>query len=226
MQILRDLLLAEATGRPTVLLRHAHRGELPPDARHRHVPLTAEGEDAARCLGSFLPPDRTLLLTHSGTTRTERTAQLLADGFADAGGECGYFETVRCVGGSYVHSDEVYLLCRDSDFMQRWFHGLIDTRLLDPPEAAASSLLQMLFDPAVSNCALPEVGELYVHVGHDWDIYVVQRALLGALPWDEPVEFLDGLALVRSACSIHGWRNGIRGGLAWPDKTSAPEGGA
>ena len=216
MQLIEDLKLSGMRPSCVVLVRHAHRGELPPDKGQRAVPITAEGEAAARALGAGMPAGTRLLLSHTGTARTSRTAECIADGHASAGGASGPPFAIRAEQGSYVHSDRIYQLGWQHGFVEDWLASRIDPKVIDPPHLAARRIVGMLTDVKQSNCPSPADGELYVHVGHDWDILAVQYVALGFAPQAHPVGFLDGIVIELKSSRLFAWRDGVSGSVVWP----------
>jgi hypothetical protein len=195
------------------VVRHAERGELLPGDDGKHTPLTKSGELQAFAFGKQIPQGRTLTLSHTGLVRTEATARSICAGYQSAGGNVRDPWPIRSRFGGYVRSQEVYRLATQSGFLDSWMKGEVDSSLIDPAPLACRKLISMLFDP--ENWRAVEAGSLYIHVGHDWDIYVLQFVVLGLLPDSNPAEFLGGISLLRKGNTLSGLRCGYASDIPW-----------
>lgn len=211
-----DYLLAALAslpeGAPAVLFaRHAERYTIEGAASPDDVPLTPAGEEAARLFGSRLPTARFLRLFHSPILRCKTTAELIAGGFAAAGGQVAFEGALPGLCRSYLVDRRgmnalvrryggggSYALIRD------WFDGRFDPAIIDPCSVAAEGLRRL----AENAAAYAGPGSLTILVTHDWEILTLREAFLGArheeVGW---VDYLDGLALAREGDTTHfRWR--------------------
>jgi broad specificity phosphatase PhoE len=195
MQILNDLSRMDDNLHIIIYCRHAERPELPPDETHCDIPITDAGRAAALQLGSSLPHDKRLFLRHTGVARTIQTAEAIAEGFSKITRSIIDIKVIQSQYGSYVHSSEIFRIGWQHDFVANWLNGSVAPEIIDHPTMAARRILGTLLDSARSNCPVYAPGTLYVHIGHDWDIYLLQHILLGLMPESNPVGFLEGIIL-------------------------------
>ncbi len=207
-QIIEDLQQCQTTTGKIIIIRHAHRMELPLDARQININITLQGEVDAEKLGAMLPLAYSLVLSYSGIIRTQTTAECIANGFQKVGGVVQKPFAIQSQYGSYIHSNQIYQWGVISTFLKQWLTGTIPQEILDPPHKAAHKLLVMLLDTQKSNCHNPKEKEIYLHVGHDWDIIALQYAGLNFHPDIHPVDFLEGLILEKKETGIKMLRHG------------------
>ncbi len=209
-QILEDMLKSkdENNGGRIALIRHAHRLDLPPDERQKNISITPQGECIAKILGNNIPIDTSLILSHSGLIRTQKTAECINLGFKQKGGFTRKLFAIQSQYGTYVHSNQIYQWGWRTDFLTQWMKGYISPEIIDPPQKAVYKILGMLLDNQKSNCYNPSSHEIYLHVGHDWDIIALQYVGLNLSPEKHSVGFLEGIIMERKDTTLRMWRNG------------------
>jgi len=211
-----DYLLAALASLPddapaVLFARHAERYTIDNVASPDDVPLTPAGEESARAFGARLPIERSIWLFHSPITRCRTTAELIAEGFAAAGGQVTF-------GGALEGLCRCYLLDRHGmnalvrqyggggsyKLIRDWFDGRFEPAIIDPCPVAAEKLRRL----AENAAAYAGPGSLTILVTHDWEILTLREAFLGARHEDVGlVDYLDGLALAPAGDTTHfRWR--------------------
>jgi broad specificity phosphatase PhoE len=176
-----------------LLIRHSAREAITDMRTALDVPLTPEGEVAAREFGRRLPAGRTVRLRHSPVHRCEITALRIAEGVADAGGVAALDGPSDDLGGPYVlDPSRIALLAEDlaGDFARAWFAGELPADVIRSTADAARD--QVGFVARVLGAAT--VPDLHVLITHDWNVLAIREALMGLrtgrIGW---VDYLDGL---------------------------------
>jgi broad specificity phosphatase PhoE len=193
-----DLLrtIAGMADRPeplAVLLRHSARGRLSDTRSSPLVPLSDEGRAAARAFGRGLPTGRRVVLRHSWVERCRETADLIAEGYREAGGRAEVAGADGPLGASYVRDLDALASLADTlgrGFVRPWLDGTADPAVIAPPAEAAAGMT----DRIVRLLADSAPGDLHLLVTHDWNVLVVREVCLGVRHEDAGwADYLDGV---------------------------------
>ena len=187
-----------------LVLRHAHREDIPPDSFGSEVQLTEQGVGSAEQLGKLLTARPPGSVASSPVRRCLETAQALSRG---AGWSDGVITDWRLGGhGAFVAQPELF----GPLFLEIGIAGVVRRQLLDaePPPGMRGTAegVQLLLD-FISD-GFGNGGRVNLYVTHD----AILAALVGWL-FRLPVykegwpDFLDGMLLWRDAGRLHSvWR--------------------
>ncbi len=186
------------SGPVVLLLRHAARGPVLDPLGGTTVPLTPAGIATAEQLGAAYASLGPVRLWHSPVFRCQQTAEALAAGIRQAGGEAEPPVVQPALGGPYLlRLHEAFAAARalGPAFVRAWFDETLAAGLLKPRRAAAREQL------AVCAAAL-DAGPcgLAVLITHDWNVLAVREECFGLRHEDVGwVDFLEGVAVRRVA---------------------------
>ncbi|HEY3353993.1 MAG TPA: histidine phosphatase family protein [Polyangia bacterium] len=185
-----------------ILIRHSVREPLLDMATADAVPLTPEGEEAARALGRRLPRARRLRVWHSPVGRCAMTAHRVAEGFREAGGAVDVDGVLPILGGPYVR--DVAGMVRlvgtlGARYARAWFDGEVPDSVMAPRDQVARQIVGVVADLVAA--AAPDA--LLVLVTHDWNVMLVRESILGItheeVGW---LDYLDGLLVTRAGDGV------------------------
>jgi broad specificity phosphatase PhoE len=206
-EVLHAVAGAPAAHPAAVMVRHSEREALH-DMREAHlVPLTPQGEEAARAFGRSLPPGRTVRALHSPIGRCAMTAARIVDGYRAAGGDAALAGVLPELGGPYVLDLAATVRLSNelrARYPRAWFDGELPPGVAMPRDEASALTLRAV--AGVMGAAAP--GTLFVLVTHDWNVLLVRESVL-ALRFEDVgwIDYLDGLLIVPAAEGLEvSWR--------------------
>jgi len=202
------------------LMRHSAR-EFEPGRHDLENPLTAQGRELARRLGSRLPDGLTLRGYASPPQRCMETAELILAGYAAKGGAVTRHRPLEALGVFYVLDQMKMWRTMDAAggliaFLEAWFRGEVPADAIMPPELAAKLVLRVMAEKLKAPAAKHEGAQeskargaasspkcqLDVCVSHDMTLLLVRDRLLGEEVAAADVEFLDTLVAFEEGGSL------------------------
>jgi broad specificity phosphatase PhoE len=195
-EVLRAIAAAPATQPAAAMVRHSERESLT-DMRDAHlVPLTPQGEEAARAFGRGLPAGRTVRALHSPIGRCAVTAARIVDGYRAAGGDAALAGILPVLGGPYVLDLAATIRLSNelrARYPRAWFDGELPPNVAMGRDEASDVTLHAV--AGVLGRAAP--GTLLVLVTHDWNVLLVRESVL-SLRFEDVgwIDYLDGLLIV------------------------------
>lgn len=197
-QLLAVARTASLAAPPILLLRHAARDSLIEASVSAAVKaaLTNEGRDEAVALGARIPRVRAVRLYHSPVERCAETADLLAEGIRDTGGQAQVVGQRDYLGAPFLR-DPKLAISRFADlgmsgFVRAWVNEEVPEPIAAPYRKAAGALLAALI---AERDATEEA--LHLHVGHDLTVITLVGLSFDisdrGFPWPG---YLDGCALI------------------------------
>ncbi|MBI5480044.1 MAG: histidine phosphatase family protein [Deltaproteobacteria bacterium] len=219
--VLRAVAAVPAERPAAVMVRHSERESLT-DMNEAHlIPLTAQGEEAARAFGRHLPAGRTVRALHSPISRCAVTAARVVEGYRSAGGDAALAGVLPELGGPYVLDLPATIRISNelrARYPRAWFDGDLPPGVAMPRDEASDLTLTGV-DKVLRGAA---AGTLLVLVTHDWNVLLVRESVLGLrfedVGW---IDYLDGLLMVSDGAGLEvSWREHSRR-VAVP--ASAPE---
>ena len=185
-------------GPNAMIIRHAERFHVPnvsSIADSLRVGLTEKGMMDAREMGRSIEGIDRLRLFHSPAVRCKQTAQAIAEGFTECGGEVEGFKETWDLCAPYL-LDSIVL--KEADrlghaFMRSWFDGKFDPEWILPTSVSAD----MVLGPIIAGLREDgPAGRMDIHVSHDWEIVLLRDELFGTRYEEEGwVDYLDGIAI-------------------------------
>ncbi len=181
-----------------LLLRHAERAAITDIRTHASVMLTEQGRLDALALGRLIGARfRRAAVWHSPVPRCRETAESLAAGVTESGGEASVEGPLDWLGGDFIGGEaqwvnEEIAARGPDDFLRAWFDGAYPPdRIASLDEAAAFEMKEALrrLDDSPSPVALA--------VTHDWNLMLLRERYLGLRHEDVGVPaYLDSVALL------------------------------
>ena len=194
--------LEDETERMVVLARHSAR-EFNRDRHDLLNPLTDEGRDLARRLGQAIPAGFHVRGYASPPERCMETAELALAGYQERGGSVGRHRAVEGLGVFYALDQRRMWKAMSkvvepggsfglAGFVSAWGAGEMSSDTMMPADLAAQMVLEVLKGKLRQQGEGPQID---LCVSHDLTIMMLRHQLLGLVPEDWPVEFLDGVVL-------------------------------
>jgi broad specificity phosphatase PhoE len=195
---LLEQVYARGASHAAALMRHSAR-EYAPGRHDLENPLTDEGRDYARRLGSRLPKNLTVRGYASPPERCMETAELVLDSHRQGGGAVTRHRPVEALGVFYaLDQRKMWKGMADAGglvaYLQSWFAGEVPIDAMMEPGLAATQVLRALkgkLDQPVAE------QQLDLCVSHDITVHLVRDRLLGETVDSSPIAYLDALVLYR-----------------------------
>lgn len=185
-----------------VMIRHAAR-EYRMDIPEEDNPLTDEGRAAARAFGEMLSADWTLRACTSPVDRCVETATLALEGHGSATDRP--LQVIPALGSFYI-LDRAAMghAIRDAgglaEFFEGWFRGEERPGAVIPCVDAARYIGHVLANRARRDVPTPRLDLL---ASHDMNQFAVRSHLAGVPVEDQPIEYLDALAVYERAGEVY-----------------------
>ncbi|MDY0004596.1 MAG: histidine phosphatase family protein [Polyangia bacterium] len=210
-QSLRVIASRGAGQRLVALLRHSARVDITGYTVEQAVlaPLTDAGRALARDFGRRLPTDRPVRIFHSEVPRCEDTAQRLAEGMMEAGGQVEILGSRTSLAAFFIRDPWAVALefgqRGPRGFMREWLSGKLGPAVMDPPEQAARDQLAALM--LERNCLPePDAPGLDLHVSHDVNVMALLHLCVDisdqSVPWPG---YLEGVILETGGGAPYTW---------------------
>lgn len=192
-------VLAEGVEHAVLLMRHSVR-EFEPGRHDLENPLTDEGRDLARRMGSRMDKRLRLRGYASPAERCMETTALILEGHRDGGGTTTRYRPVEALGVFYVLDQmKMYRAMTEADapfdFLERWYRGEIAADVMIPADIAARLAARVAAEKLEQPLGGPQLD---VCVSHDMTLYLVRDRLLGERRSEfGDVRFLDALIMYK-----------------------------
>ncbi len=179
-----------------LILRHSHRAQIDSHDVTLAAGLTDIGRITSYEMGRRLPTDRPVRFFTSFVPRCFETAEMMAQGLRDAGGEFIDIDPLPVLVMPEYTDRMVWAELQPDglnvhEFVNRWADGEFTGRVQDLQEYGAH-----LFAETVERAINAGPSELHIHVTHDLAIMVMKRLVLGrALQRDDRENYLGGLGI-------------------------------
>ncbi len=203
-----DWVNDQTGNRVILMIRHSHRLV----NRGFQASLTAEltpiGHDTSVEFGRRLPTDRPVSIFYSPHIRTEQTAEGIAEGLSDGGGDLVLMKELGILLGANADPMKYAAFAGEIGWArtyQLWSKDMIPEDTLERMRAYAQRLLPY----TLKNLTDDSGDSLHIHVTHDMVIAACRWTYL-ALKNDPglDVQFLGGFGIVRAADAFRGFVDG------------------
>ncbi len=181
----------------TLMVRHAERFEITRYSKPLHALLTEQGKADAVEYGKAAAALSPLTIYHSPVERCRQTAEGIARGIEEAGGEVERQGPCRELGDPYVMDNydstwELFDRFGPDGFFREWFSGRLSRDILLPLKEAAE----------IGRNCLREINAKHdnsvLAVTHDWNIMIIREFFLKQRHEDIGMPgFLEGLVYYR-----------------------------
>jgi len=177
-----------------LLVRHSHREILRDHTEMVSAGLTHLGKELAIEVGKRIPAGRPMHLFTSFIPRCFETAEGIAEGFSEMGGEVIDIDPLPTLVGPHVLEQDVWKELHPNgenvtEFVNRWVGGEFDGRM-EPFEDYEVRLT----DDTVKRLTAVQENIIHVHVTHDLALMSAKRMILGrVLTRDDREPYLGGL---------------------------------
>ena len=178
-----------------LLIRHSHRDVLKDQKDMLGGGITELGRELSIEMGRQLPKSREAYFFFSIVPRCYETAEAMAQGFSENGGEVIDMDTLPTLVRPEYTLDEVWNNLQPNgenvtEFVNRWAAGELEG--IEP----FSEFQERLMDDTLRRfCSLQE-SIMHIHVTHDLSLMAAKRMLFDRpLEWEDRESFLGGLAM-------------------------------
>lgn len=203
-----DWVNGQADSRIMLMIRHSHRLV----NRGFQASLTAEltpiGHETSVEFGRRLPTDRPVSIFHSPHIRTEQTAERIAEGLSESGGELVLMKELGILLGANADPRKYAAFAGEIGWprtYQLWSKNMVPEDTIERMKAYT----QRLHPHTLERLAEDSGDSLHIHVTHDMVVaacrwmYLTIKADPGL-----DVQFLGGFGLVRKTSVFHGFVDG------------------
>ncbi len=179
-----------------LLLRHSHRATLRNHTEMVSAGLTELGKELAIEVGRRIPVGRPMHVFTSFVPRCFETAQGIAKGFSEKGGEVSDIDPLPTLVGPQVPEQGVWKELHPdgeniTDFVNRWVDGGFEGGI-EPFEDYQVRFL----DDTVNRLIQSEENIIYIHITHDLSLMSAKRMLLDrTLTHKDREPYLGGLGV-------------------------------
>ena len=190
--------------RKMMFLRHSHREVISDHSAQLSTELTDLGKRMSYELGLRLPLGHPVRIFHSFVTRCFQTAENIARGIRNSGGNVIDLEPLVVIASPDIFDEAVWSNLQPdgkniTDYVNNWADGKFG-EMIEDFEHYRTRLLEATLG-RLSNASEPE---FHIHISHDLSLMALKRIILNrALVDSDRESFLGGV-------SISFDRNGIR----------------
>ena len=196
LQLIKELV-KDGVEHIVLLMRHSAR-EYEPGRHDLLNPLTDEGRELARGLGSAIPKSLNLRGYTSPPERCVETAALIMQAHEEGGGLTMRSRVVEGLGVFYVLDQmKMFMAMQEAggmlNFQRNWFSGNISPDIIMSADTSAEIIARLALEKLKEK---PNHPQLDLMVSHDFTIYLLKDRLLGQNSTRYPdVIYLDGIAV-------------------------------
>ena len=205
-----DWVNSQADNRVMLMIRHSHRLV----NRGFQASLTAEltpiGHETSVEFGRRLPPDRPVSIFYSPHIRTEQTAERIAEGLSESGGDLVLMKELGILLGANANPRKYAAFAGEIGWLQTyqlWSKDMIPEDTLE----RMTAYTQRLFPYTLEKITEDSSDSLHIHVTHDMVVaacrwmYLVIKSDPGL-----DVQFLGGFGIVVAGNQFQGFVDGKR----------------
>ena len=203
-----DWVNGQAGNRVMLMIRHSHRLV----NRGFQASLTAEltplGHEASVEFGRRLPTDRPVSIFHGPHIRTEQTAERIAEGLSESGGDLVLMKELGILLGANADPRKYAAFAGEIGWprtYQLWSKDMIPEDAIERMKAYT----QRLRPYTLENLAKASDDSLHIHVTHDMVVAACKWTYL-AIKSDPglDVQFLGGFGVVVEGGTLQGFMDG------------------
>ena len=186
-----------------LLIRHSHREKIVDIEEMVGTGLTELGKNMSLEMGLRFPTDRKAQFWCSFVSRCYETAEAMAAGFTQQGGEVIDMDALPTLVGPHVIDKEVWSELHPdgknvTDFVNRWVEGGFRDRI-EPFD----SYQRRLMDDTVKKLISLEEPTIHIHITHDLAMMAVKRMIFGRpLVKEDREPYLGGLGVIIKDSSV------------------------
>ena len=180
-----------------LLIRHSHREIIEDIEEMVGKGLTELGKNMSLEMGLKFPTDRKAQFWFSFVSRCYETAEAMAEGFTQQGGEVIDMDALPTLVGPQVIDTEVWSELHPdgknvTDFVNRWAEGGFGDKI-EPFDSYQSRLM----DDTVKKLISLDEPAIHIHVTHDLAMMAVKRMIFSRPLVNEDREpYLGGLGVI------------------------------
>ncbi len=179
-----------------LLLRHSHRAIISDHSAQFSTELTDIGKQMSFEMGKRLPIENPARFFFSFVPRCYQTAEEMANGTREAGGEVTEFEPLAILVAPEIANDKVWDALQPdgknvTDFVNRWADGLFGDMIEDFEDYRVK-----LIEDTLGRLSKESGPAIHVHITHDLALMAIKRILL-----QRPVGYEDREPFLGGICS-------------------------
>jgi len=196
-----------------LMIRHSHRLVNRGFQASMTAELTPIGHDTSVEFGRRLPTDRPVSIFHSPHIRTEQTAEGIAEGLSDRGGDLVLMKELGILLGANADPMKYAAIAGEIGWArtyQLWSKDTIPEDTLEKMEAYTQRLLPYTLEKLAED----NDDSLYIHVTHDMVVAACRWKYLTIK--NDPgldVQFLGGFGIVVEGGTLQGFVDGKHTGF-------------
>jgi len=196
------------SGPALLMVRHSERPEDPDVLTTIQAELTASGHDLATEFGRRLPMNMRTTIFHSPHIRTQQTAERIASGLEEKGGNLSDVEKLDVLLGGRGDAEKIVTFAHEigfDEFYFRWKRNDIPLEILEPIDDYLERLTQQVTDRFYQT----DANDLQVYVTHDM-VIAASRSIYLDLSVDRglSVPFLGGFGIAKTNDKLVGFNKG------------------
>ena len=162
-----------------LFLRHSHREEIPDHSVQFSTGLTEIGKQMSYEMGKKLPTNRPVRIFFSFVPRCYETAEALANGLKENGGEVVEFEAIPILVMPEFDDEAVWENLQPdgknvTQFVNRWADGEFGNMI-----ESFESYRGRLLEATIERLRNENKPVMHIHVTHDLALMSIKRILLG-----------------------------------------------
>ncbi|MFW9975664.1 MAG: histidine phosphatase family protein [Candidatus Thorarchaeota archaeon] len=196
------------SGPVLLMVRHSERLEDIDVPTTIQAELTSSGHDLACEFGRRLPVNMKTTIFHSPHIRTRQTAERIASGLKEKGGDLLAVEKLDVLLGGRGDIGEIVTLAYEigfDDFYFRWKRNEIPPEIIEPID----DYLERLTQQVVDRFTRADANNLHVYVTHDM-VIAASRSIYLDISVDRglSVPFLGGFSIAKTNDRLVGFNSG------------------
>ncbi|MGY5861744.1 MAG: histidine phosphatase family protein [Candidatus Thorarchaeota archaeon] len=203
-----DWVNGQTGNRVMLMIRHSHRLVNRGFQASLTAELTPVGYETSVEFGRRLPTDRPVSIFHSPHIRTEQTAEGIAEGFSESGGNLVLMKDLEILLGANVDPRKYAAFASKigwSRTYQSWSKNMIPEDTIERMKAYT----QRLHPHTLGRMAKDSHDSLHIHVTHDMVVAACRWTYL-AIKSDPglDVQFLGGFGVTGEGSALRGFVDG------------------
>ncbi|MGY5864523.1 MAG: hypothetical protein RTV41_07945 [Candidatus Thorarchaeota archaeon] len=178
------------------ILRHSHRETLRDHEHMASAGLTDMGKQMSFEVGRRIPLGRSMELYTSFVPRAYETAEEIAKGYTEIGGEAAEVELLPTLVSPHILNPDIWLRLHPdgqniTDYVNSWIKGEFEG-YIEPYKDYKTKFME----DTVGRLVAAERSVIYIGTTHDFTLMSAKRMFLGRdLDYDDREPFLGGLGL-------------------------------
>ncbi len=179
-----------------LLIRHSHREEIVDHSKQLSTGLTEIGKQTSYEMGRRLSIDRPAHIFFSFVSRCYETAEEIAKGFTETGGDVINMDPLPILVSPEVYDESVWQNLQPdgkniTDYVNNWGDGKFGDMIEDMEDYKVR-----LLDDTIKRLMDTSEKQIHIHITHDLALMASKRILLKkSIGYDDREPFLGGIGM-------------------------------